>query len=147
MSSPVATELRWDVPRGLRPVAAVAAWVARAVVVLPPVGIHRVLTLVTGRATEPSAAEVLEWRNAVNSVSKRCAGNGCLQRSVAIVLLGALHGRAPVWCTGFRLEPFTAHAWVEVDDVPIDEPEIISSYTKVLTMTPRRRRLQKGKCP
>lgn len=84
----------------------------------------------------PSEQMVASWRRAVCAVSIRCAGNHCLQRSAAVVILARLNGFAPVWCTGFRTEPFLAHAWVEVNGVPIGEPPTIASYSKVLSTAP-----------
>lgn len=117
--------------------ARVAASIARPLSMMPPGLLRRTLALVVKGTRRPAAADVLAWRDAVNSVSRRCAGDGCLQRSVAVVLLGRFHGAAPAWKTGFRPDPFTAHAWVEVDGVPIGEPEAVRHFHAVLSVPHR----------
>ncbi|WP_399935028.1 lasso peptide biosynthesis B2 protein [Streptomyces kanamyceticus] len=82
-------------------------------------------------ATEPQAARA---RHAVVTVSARCAGNGCLQRSVATALLCRLQGQWPQWCMGVRTEPFRAHAWVVVDGFPVGEPDDIRFCQPMLTV-------------
>jgi hypothetical protein len=127
--------IRLDRRRAVRARLAVA--VARPLSVLPPHRLWRVLTLLTGRGRPPVADEVLAWRDAVNSVSRRCAGEGCLQRSVAVMLLGWAAGAPPAWRTGFRPDPFVAHAWVEVDGVPIGEPGYVAQFHTVLAVPHR----------
>lgn len=137
MSLPIRPEERWATSRKLRVLARPATLLARVLVMLPPITLHRVLTLVTIGTGRPEGRKVLEWRNAVNTVSKRCAGHGCLQRSVAVMLLAAAHRKSPEWCTGFRTDPFTAHAWVELDGQPIGEAAAISGYKRVMTIRPK----------
>lgn len=137
MSLPVRPEEQWETCRKLRMLARPSVLLARLLVMLSPITLHRVLALITVGTGRPGAQEVLEWRNAVNGVSKRCAGNGCLQRSVAVTLLAAAHRRSPEWCTGFRTDPFAAHAWVELDGRPIGETEAITTYKRVMTMRPK----------
>ncbi|WP_059005882.1 lasso peptide biosynthesis B2 protein [Streptomyces specialis] len=111
-----------------------AAGVARLLVRLPPARLQRVLRLVS-KGTRPAAyTEVARARRSVVSVSTRCAGLGCLQRSVATVLLCRTRGRWADWCTGFRTEPFGAHAWVEVDGRPVDEPGELRVFRTVLAV-------------
>jgi hypothetical protein len=73
-------------------------------------------------------------RSLVCSVSMRCAGEGCLQRSIAIALLCRLDGRWPVWKAGVRIEPFRAHAWVEADGLPVEEGNDIEDYSVMLSV-------------
>jgi len=127
---------RWAPPPRLRLQARIAAPIAAILCALPPARITRILRTLTKKSSPPDALEVAEWRNAVNSVSRRCAGNDCLQRSLAVMLLGASKHRAPIWCTGFRVEPFLAHAWIEVDGDPIGEPAAVREYLKVIEMRP-----------
>jgi hypothetical protein len=111
-----------------------AAGVARLLVRLPPARLRRVLSLAS-RGSQPCGyAEAARARAAVVSVSTRCAGLGCLQRSVATVLLCRARGRWADWCTGFRVEPFGAHAWVEVDGQPVDEPGELTAFKTVLAV-------------
>ncbi|NUP23806.1 MAG: lasso peptide biosynthesis B2 protein [Streptomyces sp.] len=111
-----------------------AAGVARVLVRLPPARLQRVLRVVS-RGTRPATyGEAARARRAVVSVSTRCAGLGCLQRSVATVLLCRVRGKWTDWCTGFRIQPFGAHAWVEVDGRPVDEPGELSVFRTVLAV-------------
>ena len=73
-------------------------------------------------------AKVEYLRTAVNSVSARCAGNGCLQRSVAVMLLARLYRISLIWRCGFRTKPFIAHAWVESDGQPVGENIELSDF-------------------
>jgi Transglutaminase-like superfamily len=114
-------------------IAASSAWLLSK---LPPIALCTVLTMVVKRTRPADAEKVSYWRSAVNSVSTRCAGNGCLQRSIAVVILARFFGASPTWRTGFRPDPFTAHAWVEVDGLPIDEPAAVSSFHVVLEVIP-----------
>jgi hypothetical protein len=72
----------------------------------------------------------------VVAVSVLCAGEGCLQRSLATALLCRMRGSWPTWCTGVRTMPFGAHAWVEADGVPVDEPHQPGHYRPVITVPP-----------
>lgn len=144
MSSPVMIERRWTPPRRLLLPARIATVLARGLTALPPSVIAAVLSRVAKGSARAIPEEVAEWRNAVNSVSKRCAGNGCLQRSVAVMLLGGVYRRAPVWCTGFRLEPFLAHAWVEVNGEPIGEAAAVRKYHRIITIQPNRGEKEEG---
>jgi hypothetical protein len=68
----------------------------------------------------------------VVAVSALCAGEGCLPRSLATVLLCRMTGTQPTWCTGVRTEPFRAHAWVEVGETPVGEPWPAGYYRPML---------------
>ncbi|MBO1739302.1 lasso peptide biosynthesis B2 protein [Leifsonia sp. TF02-11] len=75
------------------------------------------------RRSHPASRELVEHSlDAVVTVSSRCAGRYCLQRSLAVALVCRLHGAWPDWCAGAATNPFRAHAWVEVDGVPVREP-------------------------
>ncbi|MFJ2829534.1 lasso peptide biosynthesis B2 protein [Streptomyces sp. NPDC087263] len=134
MTTPVVAEQAARLPLRRQLAPRCAAGVARLLVRLPPSRLQRVLRLVS-RGTRPAAhAEVTRARRSVVSVSTRCAGLGCLQRSVATVLLCRARGRWADWCTGFRTQPFGAHAWVEVDGRPVDEPGELSAFRTVLAV-------------
>ncbi|MGH4015342.1 MAG: lasso peptide biosynthesis B2 protein [Pseudonocardiaceae bacterium] len=107
---------------------------------LSPRSIRRLLRLVRGDCAPASAHQALTARQAVVSVSVRCAGRNCLQRSLAAALLCRMRGVWPTWCTGVRTEPFRAHAWVEVDGVPIGETFGPGYYTPVIAVPPACRR-------
>lgn len=98
----------------------------------PPRRIRRLLTLLQRRARPATVAEVQRARDTVVAVSALCAGEGCLPRSLATVLLCRLHGAQPTWCTGVRTEPFSAHAWVEAEGVPVGEPAPLGTYMPLM---------------
>lgn len=116
----------------LRPRCAVG--VARLLVLLPPARLHRLLGVISSGTRRAGYAEAARARRSVVAVSTRCAGLGCLQRSVATVLLCRWHGQWADWCTGFRTQPFGAHAWVEADGRPVDEPGDMTAFTTVLAV-------------
>ncbi|TDC78637.1 lasso peptide biosynthesis B2 protein [Streptomyces hainanensis] len=139
MSTPILPEpgIRTSGWRGIRARAAVA--VAIPLSRLSPGRVQRVLGFVVRGGTRPTPADVLRWRGAVVGVSRRCAGEGCLPRSVAVMLLARSHGFAPVWKTGFRPSPFIGHAWVEVDGVAVGEPDIVGTFLTTLQVSPAYR--------
>ena len=70
-------------------------------------------------------------RAAVCSVSGRARSRqGCLLRSISVARAAKLRRRSITWCSGFAVEPFRGHAWVEVGGVPIMENEELREYTK-----------------
>lgn len=111
-----------------------AAGLARVLVRLPPARLQRALRVIRRGARPASYREAARARHAIVSVSTRCAGLGCLQRSVATALLCRLSGRWPDWCTGFRVQPFAAHAWVEAEGRPVGEPGAVSVFQTVLAV-------------
>ncbi|MEU6180649.1 lasso peptide biosynthesis B2 protein [Streptomyces coeruleorubidus] len=70
----------------------------------------------------------------------RCAGQHCLQRSIATALLCRFRGVWPTWCTGVRTQPFAAHAWVEAEDQLIGESYPKGHYRPLLTIGPAPRK-------
>jgi hypothetical protein len=111
------------VPLRLRIAARVAVAVATPLALLTPRRLRRVLGLVRRGSRPASYATAKAARDAVLAVSLRCLGpQGCLPRSVAVVLLCRMSGTWPTWCAGVRvMPPFGAHAWVEADGEPVDE--------------------------
>lgn len=103
---------------------------------MSPGRIRSVLAFLAGSAGPAGFAEALAARNAVVHVSRRCAGPGCLQRSIATFLLCRIRGTVPEWCTGVRVSPFRAHAWVEVDGSPVGELGEVRHFHKVMTVRP-----------
>ncbi|MGH3821226.1 MAG: lasso peptide biosynthesis B2 protein [Pseudonocardiaceae bacterium] len=79
-------------------------------------------------------------RQAVVAVSVRCAGHGCLPRSIATALLCRAHGAWPTWHTGVRTLPFAAHAWIEAEGRPVDEPHTTTQMRPLITVAPNPRR-------
>jgi hypothetical protein len=130
LSRPAPLPLR----RRVLPLLAVA--VARVLMRRRPARIRRLLELARRGARPATAEQAARAREAVVSVSLRCAGQGCLQRAIAVALLCRAHGTWPTWCTGVRTNPFSAHAWVEVDGQPIGEPLPAGHYRPLLTVGP-----------
>lgn len=106
----------------------VAVGIARLMSYLPPERIQRAVRWICTGASYAAPGHAKTAREAICAISKRCAGQGCVQRSIAVVILCRFDGFAPDWRTGFGIEPFTAHAWVEVDTLPIGEPEAVANY-------------------
>ncbi|MFD7236399.1 lasso peptide biosynthesis B2 protein [Streptomyces syringium] len=134
MSQPMVPAAHDPLPLHRRPPALLATAAARLLVALKPHRIRRVLSLVRRGAAPATAEQALTARRAVVAVSARCAGEGCLQRSVATALLCRMCGVWPDWCTGVRTAPFRAHAWVEVDGLPIGEPPLAGRYHRMMVV-------------
>ncbi|TGA99093.1 lasso peptide biosynthesis B2 protein [Streptomyces sp. MZ04] len=134
MSQPMVTATHDRLPLRRRPPALLATAAARLIVTLKPHRIRRVLSAVRRGSAPATAEEALAARQAVVALSARCAGEGCLQRSVATVLLCRMRGVWPDWCTGVRTSPFRAHAWVEVDGLPVGEPHQPGAYHRMMVV-------------
>lgn len=103
---------------------------------LPPAAIRRILTAVVGRGRKPDYEEVVFCRRAIVAVSRMCAGEGCLPRSIATALMARWYGFGVTWCTGVQDRPFAAHAWVEVDGRPVDEVADLSGFHRIMVAIP-----------
>ncbi|MFI1800818.1 lasso peptide biosynthesis B2 protein [Streptomyces sp. NPDC020379] len=130
MTGPIGT--RWpDRRASVR--AAVAG--ARVLAALPPERIRRMLNRFGSGSVPATAEQVLAAREAVVRASARCAVEaGCLQRSLAVVLLCRMSGLGVVWRTGVRSRPFRAHAWVEAGGSPVGEPYPAGYFTPIVTV-------------
>ncbi|GAB3898118.1 hypothetical protein GCM10029964_082060 [Kibdelosporangium lantanae] len=117
---PLAPGRRLPLARRLVPLAAVA--VARVLAGRKPARLRKIMATLQRGAGTATTGDALRARQEVVSVSLRCAGRACLQRSIAVALLCRSRGTWPTWCTGVRTSPFAAHAWVEVDGQPVGEP-------------------------
>jgi hypothetical protein len=144
VTDPVILALQDRLPLSHRLIALLAVGVARLLATLSPRRIRCVLQVVRGGCVPATAYQSLNARQAVISVSVRCAGRNCLQRSLAAALLCRMRGVWPTWCTGVRTDPFRAHAWVEVDGVPIGETFGSGYYTAVITVPPARSQRNPG---
>lgn len=113
---------------------------ARLLVRLPPRRLFKVLRLLRRGARPATAEQARTARAAVVAVSRRCAGEGCLRRSVATTLLCRLRGVWPTWCTGVRTDPFRAHAWVEAEGGPAGEPHQPGYHHRLMAVPARRKR-------
>ncbi|CCH32655.1 lasso peptide biosynthesis B2 protein [Actinosynnema sp. NPDC047251] len=122
--------------RRVLPLLAVAA--ATVLTRLPPKHLCSILEHLRRNARPATVDQAAAARRAVVAVSLRCAGEGCLPRSVAAALLCRLHGTWPTWRTGVRTHPFAAHAWIEAHGQVIDEIHPAGTFTPMLTVAPER---------
>ncbi|WP_223775465.1 lasso peptide biosynthesis B2 protein [Streptomyces sp. 135] len=134
MSVPVALPPRDGRDRRRRAAPLIAVAIARLLAKAPPRRLRRFMEIARRRARPATAAQALAAREAVVSVSLRCAGQNCLQRSIATALLCRMRGCWPTWCTGVRTEPFAAHAWVEAEGQLIGEPYPPGYYVPMLSV-------------
>ena len=132
MSSPVRMEQRTKLSVKNKITALFCANVSFFLIKLPPKKLSEVIEKLSKNTRKALPKEVESWRTSINSINVRCAGNGCLQRSVAVMLRGILARRTPDWVSGFQVSPFIAHAWVEVDGIPIGEEMDLSNFQKIL---------------
>ncbi|GHE38183.1 hypothetical protein GCM10018785_04770 [Streptomyces longispororuber] len=136
MSAPVALAARDRLPVRRRPLPLLAVAAARVLARAKPARVRKVLEAVRRGARPATADEALAARKDVVSVSLRCAGQACLQRSIAAALLCRARGTWPTWCTGVRTSPFEAHAWIEVAGRPVGEPHPAGHYRTLLAVAP-----------
>ncbi|MFC7488653.1 lasso peptide biosynthesis B2 protein [Knoellia pratensis] len=129
-----------------RPPALLAVAIARALGRFPPRTIRRVLEGARMGARPATYDEAARARANIVAVSRRCAAQQCVQRSLATALLCRLHGVWPTWHTGVRMEPFLAHAWVSVDGVPVGEPESTALFRPIMTVSPTTSREPGEEC-
>ncbi|GAA3464983.1 lasso peptide biosynthesis B2 protein [Saccharothrix longispora] len=113
-----------------------AVYVARALSTRSPQRIRRVLTALKRGARPATLDEARAAHRSVLASSVMVAGDGCLPRSIAVVLLCRARGGWPTWRVGTRLHPFRAHAWVEVGGVPVGEPSGVDHWSPLITIAP-----------
>lgn len=135
MSVPIPLAERSHLAWHRRPLPLLVVATACLLAKLSPYQLQRVLFQARRGARKATYEEALAARRAVVAVSMLCAGEGCLQRSIATALLCRTRGAWPTWCAGVRTNPFAAHAWVEVDGQPVDEPAGNASYRPILTVS------------
>jgi hypothetical protein len=133
MTVPFAPESR-HAPLRDRAMAVVPIAAAAVVAKLPPHRIRWVLESLRRGARPATPDQARAARAAVVALSARCAGEACLQRSLATVMLCRLRGVWPTWRSGVRVHPFQAHAWVEVDGEMIDEPHPQGYFHPIMTV-------------
>ncbi|MGP3948710.1 lasso peptide biosynthesis B2 protein [Streptomyces sp. 7N604] len=134
MTMPVVSEQSVRITWHRQITARCAVGAARLLAKLPPRRLRRVLRTASRGSRPATAAQTLDARSSVVSVSAWCAGQGCLERSIATVLLSRLHGVWPDWCTGVRTQPFRAHAWVEAEGKPVGEPGDIALFRPLMSV-------------
>ncbi|MFJ9199565.1 lasso peptide biosynthesis B2 protein [Streptomyces flaveolus] len=131
MTLPMTLEPRSPLPVHRRALPLVAVGLSRLLIATcRPRRLEKVLRVLSRGAGPASYAEALRARSDVVSVSGRCAGQYCLDRSVAAVLLARLRGSWPDWVSGVNLVPFAAHAWIEVDGRPVGEALKLDGFQK-----------------
>ncbi len=123
-------------PPHRRPLPLLAVAAARVLARVKPAALRRVLEFARRGGRPASGEEARRARDEVVAVSMRCAGNNCLQRSIAAALLCRARGAWPTWCTGVRTHPFAAHAWIQVDDEPVGEPHPAGFFRPLLSVGP-----------
>ncbi|MGH3869778.1 MAG: lasso peptide biosynthesis B2 protein [Pseudonocardiaceae bacterium] len=136
MSVPIVLEHQHRLPAHHRVLPLLAVGAARLLITLRPRRLRRVLEFARRGAQPATVQQAHTARQAVVAVSLRCAGKGCLQRSIAAALHCRAHGSWPTWCTGVRTNPFTAHAWIQVGDQPIGELHPAGHYRALITIPP-----------
>lgn len=136
MTTPMTLEYRHRLPAHHHALALLAVGAARLLVTLRPYQLRRVLELARRGARPATVEQAQTARQAVVAVSLRCAGQGCLHRSIAAALYCRSRGSWPTWCTGVRTSPFLAHAWIEVDGQPIGELYPAGYYHPLIVIPP-----------
>lgn len=120
-----------------RLLARVTVAAARPVAGWRPGRLRRALQWLRRGARPATAAEVQASLDAVLTVSVRCRGEYCLQRSIAAAMLCRLTGSWPQWHAGARTRPFQGHAWLGVDGAAVGEPpEVLAGLATVITVAP-----------
>ncbi|MDT0453175.1 lasso peptide biosynthesis B2 protein [Streptomyces hesseae] len=136
MSVAVSVDRPPRLPVRRRPLALLAVAAGHVIGRLPPRRIHSILTICARGARPAGYAEARRARATVVAVSVRCAGEGCLPRSIATALLCRARGSWPTWYAGAQTMPFRAHAWVEAEGRPVDEPLSTTHLQPLVTIPP-----------
>ncbi len=112
-----------SVPFRMRCAVHVASAVAALLARRSPARIRRALTWLRRGSVPATAEQAAALRTAAVAASLPCAGKeGCLRRSLTVVVLARMRGRWATWCVGVRrIPPFAAHAWIEADGEPVGE--------------------------
>ena len=76
---------------------------------------------------KPTITKIGNYRTLTNG-----AGNGCLQRAVAVILRGVIDRRTLVRVSAFQVVAFIAHVWLEVDGIPIGEEMDLSKFQIII---------------
>ena len=103
MSSPVRMEQRTKLSVKNKITALFCANVSFFLIKLPPKKLSEVIEKLSKNTRKALPKEVESWRTSINSINVRCAGNGCLQRSVAVMLRGIIARRTPDWVSSITL--------------------------------------------
>lgn len=130
-----------DVPFGLRLRVRVAALVAAPIARLSPARIRRVMTWLRRGAEPAGHDDAQKLRDATIGVSLRAAGpEGCLRRTLTVMLLCRSRGIWPTWCVGVTtVPPFRAHSWIEAEGRMVGEDEPDGHFAKLIAIPARGR--------
>lgn len=136
-----------ETPARLAPITHVPPlWIIRAVIALstiltvrqagtPRRRFARLLALIHTTERIQRAASFTEARSAVRAVRLLArvvpARIACLEESTAATLALALAGRHAEWCHGVATDPVRLHAWLQVDGVPVEEPDSTHRYAPI----------------
>jgi len=113
-------------------------WTSLLMSKLPPRFIESVIDSLMNQAGPCSFEAAQNARNDVIATNRVCAGEGCLERSLATVFVCGITGRGlPAWVVGARIEPFRAHSWVEVNGIPVGE-SIAPDFVPLISLSPTR---------
>ncbi|MEU3355342.1 lasso peptide biosynthesis B2 protein [Streptomyces sp. NPDC037389] len=136
MSVAVSVDRPPRIPVHRRPPALLAVAAAHMIGRLAPCRIRSILTFCSRGARPAGYAEARRARATVVAVSVRCAGEGCLPRSIATALLCRARGSWPTWYSGAQTMPFRAHAWVEAEGRLVDEPLSTTHLQPLIAVPP-----------
>ncbi|MEV5719653.1 lasso peptide biosynthesis B2 protein [Amycolatopsis mediterranei] len=82
-----------------------------------------VVTRLKRTKPEASAADALSALSAARRASRWYPGRvACVEISLTAVLTAAFLGLRIDWCFGFAVDPYSFHAWIEVDGEPVTHP-------------------------
>ncbi|OTN90592.1 hypothetical protein A5819_003092 [Enterococcus sp. 7E2_DIV0204] len=142
MNIPLFSEKPNQVPFRIKWLARIALLISAPLNWVSPSMIERLLLRLMKKKPVSTRAKAQEIRDGVCGVSKRCRSQeGCLRRSLAVTIAVLLQRKSISWCTGYALEPFRAHAWVEIEGEPIGEPDEVKLYSKSISI-PHRTTIQ-----
>ena len=117
----------------LRFLASLALLISAPFILFSPEKIEKLLISITKKKELASLTQAENARGAICFVSKKCRNQDrCLKRSIATTMLLALQGKRVSWCSGYCMDPFRAHAWIEVYGRPVGEPKEVRSFVKVI---------------
>ncbi|WP_032404574.1 MULTISPECIES: lasso peptide biosynthesis B2 protein [Nocardiaceae] len=111
--------------------------IAKGLSRMPPNVLRSFLERIATGARPATYEEARLARDAVLTASPYSrGGSACLPRSLATVLVCRARGTWPQWCVGvLSSPPFTAHAWIEVDGVIVDEPMAKSDFSTFFSVS------------
>lgn len=99
----------------------------------PPSLIENFFNLLVSKKENASLSQAQKARDSICFISKKCRNQDrCLKRSLATFIMLWLQGKRCSWCTGYAMDPFRAHAWIEISRIPVNELGEVKEYIKVI---------------